>query len=301
MMRAETQRTYRERMLRVLVHIQRHLDEALCLNDLARVAHFSPHHFHRIFRGMVGETVMEHIRRLRLERAASRLKHSDLSVTRIAFEAGYETHEAFTRAFRAMFDKSPSGFRKLHQPLPLSSSPSGVHFAPEAELSKFTPQERGDRAMEVKVEKIEPLRVAFMRHTGPYQECGETWGRFCAWAGPKGLFGPNTVVMGISYDDPEVTPPDKIRYDCCISVDGTVEPEGEVGVQTVGGSEYAVTIHCGPYEKLAETYAAICGQWAPASGRELSSEPSLEFYLNDPNSTPPEDLQTRVCVSLEPR
>lgn len=298
-MRAETQRTYRERMLRVLVHIQRHLDEALCLEDLARVAHFSPHHFHRIFRGMVGETVMEHIRRLRLARAASRLKHGDLPVTRIAFEAGYETHEAFTRAFRAMFDESPSGFRKLHQPLPLRASPSGVHFAPDADLSQFTPRERGDRPMEVKVEKIEPLRVAFMRHTGPYEACGETWGRLCAWAGPRGLFGPRTVVMGVSYDDPEVTPPDKIRYDCCLSIDDSFKAEGDVGVQTVGGREYAVTIHRGPYERLAETYAAICGQWAPTSGRELSSEPCLEFYLNDPNSTPPEELQTRVCVPLE--
>ncbi|HEX4589292.1 MAG TPA: AraC family transcriptional regulator, partial [Gemmataceae bacterium] len=81
-MRADTERTYKQRILRVLVHIQQHLDEVLELEDLAGVAHFSPYHFHRVFRGMVGESVMEHVRRLRLERAAHRLKFTDEPVTR---------------------------------------------------------------------------------------------------------------------------------------------------------------------------------------------------------------------------
>ena len=98
-------------MLRVLLHIQRNLDEETPLEDLARVAAFSPYHFHRIFRGMLGESVKEHIRRLRLERSAMRLKHSDTPVTMIAFEAGYESHEAFTRAFRSMRGMTPSQFR----------------------------------------------------------------------------------------------------------------------------------------------------------------------------------------------
>jgi AraC family transcriptional regulator len=73
-MRAETEQSYKERILRVLIHIQNHLDEVLPLEDLAGLVHFSPFHFHRIFRGVVGESVKEHIRRLRLERAAHRLK-----------------------------------------------------------------------------------------------------------------------------------------------------------------------------------------------------------------------------------
>src|SRR6058998_1730991 len=128
-MRAQTEQSYKERVLRVLVFIQQHLDETIELDDLARVAHFSPWHFHRLFRGMVGESVMEHVRRLRLERAAHRLKFGDQPVTRIAFEAGYETHEAFSRAFRAMFDHSPSEFRDSHHVMPVRSSPSNVHFA----------------------------------------------------------------------------------------------------------------------------------------------------------------------------
>ena len=110
-MKDATIETYSERVLRALQHIQGHLDESLELDELARAACFSPYHFHRVFRAMAGEPVQEHIRRLRLERAAQRLKLQDRSVTDIAFEAGYESHEAFTRAFHAMFGMAPLQFR----------------------------------------------------------------------------------------------------------------------------------------------------------------------------------------------
>ncbi len=76
-MHEQTRQAYKERILQVLVHIQTHLDHPLPLDELAGLAHFSPYHFHRVFRGMVGEPVKEHVRRLRLERAAHRLRFSD--------------------------------------------------------------------------------------------------------------------------------------------------------------------------------------------------------------------------------
>jgi AraC family transcriptional regulator len=71
-------------------------------------------------------------------------------------------------------------------------------------------------------------------------------------------------------------------------------------VQTIGGGDYAVTTHAGPYEKLAETYATLCGQAVPAHGRELRAGPSLEFYRNNPRDTAPEDLRTDIYVPVEP-
>ncbi|MBN2448597.1 MAG: helix-turn-helix transcriptional regulator, partial [Phycisphaerae bacterium] len=128
-MKTRTQRDYEERILRVLVHIQAHLDEAFDLDELAAIACFSPFHFHRVFRGMVGEPVKEHVRRLRLERAAYRLKTTAEQVTRLAFDAGYETHESFTRAFSAHFGQAPSQYRELHRVAPVPSVRSGVHYA----------------------------------------------------------------------------------------------------------------------------------------------------------------------------
>ena len=72
--------------------------------------------------------------------------------------------------------------------------------------------------MDVRVESVAPMRVAFIRHVGPYLQVGETWGRLFAWAGPRGLVARGPKMIGVCYDDPEVTPPDKLRYDACLSV-----------------------------------------------------------------------------------
>ena len=300
-MQPTTEQSYNERILRVLVHIQQHLDEALDLKMLARVACFSPYHFHRIFRGLVGESVAEHVRRLRLERAAYRLKHGDQPVTRLAFEAGYETHEAFTRAFGRLFDCSPSEFRKQHQPVAMPTAASSVHYAADGSVAGIEAPATGDKLMDVTIKQMEPVRVAFVRHVGPYDEVPGVWSKLMAWAGPRGLLGQAMTMIGVCHDDPDVTPTGKVRYDACLKVGDHVEAEGDVGIQDIPGGPYAVATHRGPYEMLGETYAALCGQWLPAGGRELRHSPGFEIYRNSPQFTPPEELLTDIHLPLEPR
>ncbi len=298
-MKSETQRSYYARILRVLLHIQSHLDEVLPLEDLAVVAHFSPYHFHRVFRGMTGESVQKHVRRLRLERAAHRLKYSKEPVTRIAFEAGYEAHEPFTRAFRAMFGDSPTGFREKQKAVVFEEVASGVHYAADGEVASFEAFDYGEPKMEVTIKRLDPVRVVFVRHVGLYSSVGDTWGVLYRWAVSHGLVGGKSVALGVAYDDPDVTPADRLRYDACMTVDKLIEPEGEVGLQQVGGGDYAVGRHVGPYDELPDTYARIFGEWLARSGREARSAPALEFYLNDPMSTPPEELMTDIHIPLE--
>src|SRR5882724_2227981 len=98
-----TELEYLAAISKVLDFIQAHLDDELTPGQLAGVACFSQHHFHRIFRGVVGESVMDHVRRLRMERAAHQLKAGKESVARIALDAGYGAQEAFTRIFQGYF------------------------------------------------------------------------------------------------------------------------------------------------------------------------------------------------------
>ncbi|MGD8563151.1 MAG: AraC family transcriptional regulator [Desulfarculaceae bacterium] len=297
-MKACTRDSYHERILRVLVHIQRHLDEDLSLEGLAEVANFSPYHFHRVFRGMVGEGIKEHTRRLRLERAAYQLRNTQRPVTDIALAAGYQAHESFSRAFREMFGENPTVFRELRSHFNHQKSPSGVNYRPDGKIDHFTPQDTGGAQMNVDIKKFDPMRVAFMRHMGPYATCEATWEKLCSWAGPKGLLKKDTVYVGICHDDPEITPPDKIRYDACVVVDEKTGPEGEVGVQEIAGGDYAVTVHKGPYETLKDTYARLCGEWLPNQEREKRSMPSLEIYLSDPQITPPAERLTEIRLAL---
>jgi len=296
-MRTATLHEYKRRMLRVLVHIQQHLDEPLPLEKLADVACFSPYHFHRIFTGMVGESVKEYVRRLRLERAASQLKLGSASVIDIALAAGYDSHEAFTRSFKNTFGRAPSQFRSARQ-VELAQVPSGVHYHAEPRAMRFRTLRQGG-SMQVEIKKLKPMRVAFMRHVGPYQEVGKTWEQFLTIMGKDGYLGGNPMMLGICHDDPEVTPPAKIRYDACLTVDDDFQPSGEIGVQTVAGGEYAMTTHTGPYSQLGRTYSEFLGQWLPRSGRQLRNSPCFEVYVNDPQSTPPEELLTDIYAPLQ--
>lgn len=90
MTRRATWEDYQRRVTRAVGHLERHLDDDLSLPDLAGAASFSPCHFHRVFRAIIGEGVAEHVRRLRLERAAARLRGTSRPILEIALEAGYQ-------------------------------------------------------------------------------------------------------------------------------------------------------------------------------------------------------------------
>jgi AraC family transcriptional regulator len=280
--KADTLESYHARLARVLAHIEGHLDEPLPLEDLAAVACFSPYHFHRVFRGMVGESVKEHVRRLRLERAARRLLSGGSTVLALALDAGYETPESFTRAFDALFGLPPSVFRR-----------NGGKMDAGSKLEKAALP-----AVEVAVRRLQPFRVAYARHIGPYHQVGEAWRKLMMWAGPRGLLGPNMVRLGIPHDDPEITPPERLRYDAALLVPDPVTGSGEVAMREIAGGEYAGAIHRGPYDRLNETYAALCGQWLPASGREARNAPPLEFYRTSFEQAPPEEFITEICLPL---
>lgn len=115
-MKDETHLDYYQRISKVLLYIQKHLYEPLELEHLANLAYFSPFHFHRVFRGMVGESLAEYVRRLRLEHAAGKLIQTKHSVTDIAFDTGYEALESFIRAFKARFGITPHKYRKTKTP-----------------------------------------------------------------------------------------------------------------------------------------------------------------------------------------
>jgi len=292
-MKDSTGQDYRERVVRTLVYIQQHLDDELALEGAAAVAAFSPFHFHRIFRGLVGETLNEYVRRLRLERAARNLKQRPGErIVQIALEAGFETHESFTRAFGNMFGVSPSAYRDAHYPAP--DPPSGTHLH---DVSGYNPPDYPDLPP-VEVKDLPAMRLVFLRHVGAYSGVGATWGRLMTWAGMRGLLGPGMKLIGLVYDDPDVTPAEKIRYDAAVTVSRPVQPEGDFGVLDLAGGSYAVIAHKGPYDLLAKTYQKIYGGWLPASGRHLRDAPAFEQYLNSPRDTPPQDLLTLIHVPL---
>lgn len=276
---------------------QRLDDEALEPADLAKAANLALHHFHRVFRAQTGETVMQHVRRLRLERAARTLRTASAPerLLEVALEAGYESHEAFTRAFQARFGVAPSTWRETKTRASLMSGGSRDDGWPEA-VAKVKSRETPPLAS-VSVRVQGPTRLLTMRHRGSYALVGQTWERLMSWAHARGLGG--AAMVGLCPDDTDVTPEPLLRYDAGIEVGPDVAPEGELVEQVVPAAHWAVGLHVGSYARLHETYLDVIGRWFPESGYDLAPEAAVvERFLDDPRQVPEERLRTEVCVRI---
>jgi len=193
MNRPVTKDSYGRRLQRVADHIWDHLDEPMDLAALAEIACFSPFHFHRIYRAMMGETVAETLVRLRLQRAARELAHGDAAIALVGQRAGYGSPAAFSRAFRASYGKTPTAFRADKAPCPLRGEPLA---------------QSGVLTMKVEIQDRPPMRLASVPHQGPPQTVGRAFDRLMAWAGPRGLTVPPHVGVALWLSDMMTTPPD---------------------------------------------------------------------------------------------
>jgi AraC family transcriptional regulator len=285
MQRAQTRSDYGRRIDRVIRHIGEHLDEPLDLERLADVACFSPFHFHRIYRQTVGETVADTLRRNRLARAAGDLVRGALPIPAIARRAGYASAAAFTRAFQALHGVAPAAYRRSGRLVPLPP-----------------PSEEESSAMHiVSIRLTEPIRVAAIRHVGPYMEIGTAFDRLLAWGMPKGLWNESCRTFGIFYDDPAAVAPEKLRSDACLTVGPETKLDGDLRLAEIAGGRHAVLRHQGPYAELPATYSWMFGTWLPQSGEEPADRPCFEEYLNDPRAFPPKEWLTDIHLPLVSR
>jgi AraC family transcriptional regulator len=97
----------------VMRYIREHIHEPLDRETLASVAGFSIPHFHRVFTRHVGESAISYVRRLRLERAARKLRMGAVDITEVALAAGFDSHAAFSKAFKQQYGLRPSAFHQL--------------------------------------------------------------------------------------------------------------------------------------------------------------------------------------------
>ena len=282
MNKSRTTLDYSRRVERVVAHIGAHLDETLELETLAGIAAFSPYHFHRVYRSLMGETAADTLRRLRLVRAAGDLVQGAAPMAGIATRAGYGSVAAFTRAFGAMYGMPPAAYRRR----------GGLV------IPAFQPDTEESTMYDVEFRTTPTLRLAGLRHRGPYIQIGAAFDRLFARAGGRGLIGPATRMLGIYYDDPQSVPAAALRSDATITVGDEVADDGDVRILTLAGGRHAVVLHRGPYSELERAYAWLYRGWLPQSGHEAADRPCFEEYLNNPRELPPEEWLTAVHLPL---
>ncbi len=151
--------------------------------------------------------------------------------------------------------------------------------------------------MDVRIEAVDEIAVAQMRHVGPYSEVGPCFERLFQWAASVG--GRPGRVITLSHDNPAAVPPEELRSDACIELQTDAAPPQGIKLARIQAGRFAIHTLRGPYEGMAEAYRRLFEEWLPRSGERPDGRPCMEVYRNSPVDTAPADLVTDLCVPLQ--
>ena len=292
-------------LLKIVREIRHRPTDGDTLEGLASRAGWSPFHFHRAFRAMVRETPKQYRLRLQLQQAATRLASSNDSVLVVALDAGFNSHEVFTRAFRRYFGVTPAAYRARalagaspdvrtrHVALVRSSGPCfGLFHVPASSHRRSSMPTLSIERRELAAQNILIVRLRAARHEIA-NAIGEGLGKAFPYSQRMGL-----AIAGRPFTRYLATGPGLFSIEVGMPVATVPHGEGAVEAGTLPAGPAAVAMHAGSYDQLSETYAEL-ERWIEANGYRVGGAP-WESYITDPADHPdPADWRTEVYWPLE--
>lgn len=283
--------TYRPRIERALRYIAEHLAEPITTADIARIAHTSEFHFHRIFAAEVGEPVGRFVTRQRLELAALRLAYEPaLSVTEIALASGYSSISNFTKAFTAWFGCPPTRLRDPGSDVPPAIGKLGKTFDPAALYT--LPPETDERTLREHHAELS-RQVRFVDAPGFDTAClaspegydlhalEETWAELVRRARELGIATDAVDAWGLAFDSPHVTAPERCRYHACVPCPLTVALPPPLFRGRIPAGRYAVFRYSGDVAGVEAMYRRIYSVWLPRSSVAPDDFVAVDHYIAD--------------------
>lgn len=281
---------HRTQIGRAQQYIRQRVDRDLSLYAIAREAGASSYHFARLFHAYTGETPFDFQRRLRLIEALRRLqKKPHCPITDIALDVGYETPSAFNKVFRKTLQMSPRDFRNI-----------GKDGQYEVTYTLSRPRLTEERKVNLSKYEIVTRPVThyvFLEKHGPFAEVAQpAWNemfplafsqfketQFKEFLGLSGIdktkFGEETMIYqaGIALTEQPATPPKGLQY------------------RKIKSGKYARFILKGSYSQIWMAFEKAFKSLAE-EGMELRKEFCIENYVNDPKTTPEDQLLTEILI-----
>jgi AraC family transcriptional regulator len=291
----------------VLAYAATHLDEDVSLEALAGQAGLSTFHLQRTFAAAVGETPKQLTLRLRLERAAVFLLTGPDSVLDVALDCGFQSHEAFCRAFRKRFGMAPSAYRARGFVQRVDAVQAQDHAAlvtqvgPCVGLYQIREDDSfrsNDMDYSIAKKELSPQPVLVIRRRVKRSEIanalGDMYGHVYQLAQRNGV-----ALAGPPFARYLDWGPGLTTIEAGMPVAAPAAGDGEVASETLPGGPAAVTMHVGPYNTLSEAHAAL-QIWIETQGLATAGAP-WESYVTDPGDYPdPKDWKTEVFWPIAP-
>ncbi len=269
---------YRQAVLRSLDVIEQHLRRPLALHALARRAGFSLWHFQRVFAEQTGDTLGSYLRKRRLTAAAEELARTRRSVLAIAFDYQFESHAAFTRAFKAAFDATPREFRRTGQLAWLRTRPELTPARLQALPSQTTMK---PAIIELPALHLLGLGARFVPPMSPAADnldvVPRLYQRFCPLIPTLPPMQDKFVWGAARYPaDKDRRHPDEREYLASVNVAAGTRAKPPLVLWKIPAGTYACFTHRGPVANFGETMNYAFGTWLPRSKFVHRDTPNLD-------------------------
>jgi AraC family transcriptional regulator len=285
---------YQKRFVEVINYIEANLDTDLDIEKLCQRAHLSKYHFHRQCSVFFGVSVMSLVKLLRLKRAAYQLAYrDDKKVVDIALANGYESHEAFSRAFKKRFSKSPSSFRRSPDWTPWHSK-----YEPILILRTKIMNEKAN--FNVKIVDFPETLIATMEHRDSPDMLGNTIQKFIEWRKKNKLPPNKSKTFNLIYDDPNIVNSKDYRFDVCCSIPHLVE-ETACGIvnKTIPAGKCAVVRHTGSDDTIGLVVNYLYLAWLNDSSFKVRDFPIFFERVTFFPEVTENELITNVYLPIE--
>ena len=283
----------------IINHIEDNLEKDISVKSVSFFSGYSPHHFQKMFAACVGMSLGTYIRRRRLTKSAKRLASSKNRIIEIAQDAGFDSQEAFTRAFKSMFETTPKEYRVQRLSPGLRTQPlmsdsyvhhlryEGVKMEPRfEEKNGFCVVGLGDKFKRGKTEDIgRCLWPEFIQRLDEIKhKKGKDKERFITYGICQEIWIKGHIQ-------------DTFRYFAAIEVEPNTKPPQGMELIKIEKQKYAIFTHRGGIKNLDHTNQYIWGTWLPQSGYELAPASDIEVYPGD-FQPPHNDVPIEIWVPL---
>jgi AraC family transcriptional regulator len=296
---------YVDRVNRAIDYILQHLDQPLKLEVVAKVACFSPFHFHRIFRLMMDESLAEFVKRVRLERAVALMSRQNWATRRkstltdIAFACGFASSVDFSRCFKQRYGIPASRFDVASFRAQRRAEWQAADTTPGhgQRLERLKPGANPD-GFKVRLRQRPARRVAYIRVPNSFSGDGvwRAYERLWQWAERRGLAGGQW--LGYMWDDPEIVAHEHCRYDVGLEVPD-VTPHGEIGRIDFPPMQLAEIEVRGGLALEMRALDWLFGTWLPASGYVPAEQPCFEAWIGRPLAHGTKHFELHVQIPVE--
>lgn len=292
-------------MVKIIQYIDNNLDTELSLEIVSEIGAYSPFHFHRIFKLIIGETLQNYIFRKRIEKSAFYLSlRKSLSIKDIYLNVGFSSYSDFNKSFKKYYGRSPSEFRKI--------TPEKFHTISQIHRKNGQVDTVFDQYicnienllnwstmnLKIKVTDLPEMNLVSVMSLG-IANVESSFNVLIDWAKEKQLFPREDLKMiSVYHDSFKVTSADKVRIHACMLLDKPLEKQdGEIFPETLEAGKFIIGSGELTLAEFEQSWVSLF-LWMKENGYTIRKAFPFEIYHSNFKEHPEGKMLVDFCIPI---